>query len=699
MGRGIERDFWRTNGWGIIVSILLLTVSMVFRESLYGIFGEKNYVIIHLILDMLIIVMSFTISIQAWMVFPHTLSNYRFWIGALFLTVGSLELLHAVTYKGMPFFLSESSPYKATWFYIVNRVTQAIGLLFIVMSKERMVTPQWRRLSYALALVYVSFWSIVIFYPVKLLPELVLDEIGTTRLKDSLQYLAIVSQLLCIIFLIKRYKVNEAFHLMLLVASAYLIVADLMFTSYISVYDITNFLGHLFQVAGFYFLLRALYYSSVEEPFKKQLTAEKQLRKHLIQQKKDQDRITYLAYYDELTGLPNHRYFKERLEGAIEQDPEKKKAILLLDIERFQTINESLGHPFGDLILQSAAERLSHSLPSQLILSRVRGDEFTILLSSLDDEEQVISLCEQIQAVLKEPFQLQHLLLNVTINIGVALFPDHGKKEADLLKHAQVALNEAKKDIQRYRIYHSKMDQQLLERLVLEHDLHQALAKSEMYIVYQPQINIHTGEIQALEALLRWKHPEIGVIPPSQFIPIAEETGLIVPIGEWVLRNACLQLKQWQEQGFNHVGISVNLSMRQLFQHNLVEIVERILLESDLSPDHLVLEITESMATNVNQVKGTLSELKMLGVKIAIDDFGTGYSSLQYLKDFPVDRLKIDQSFVRDIVMNEHDGAIVSMIISMAKHLQIDVIAEGVEHIDQLQFLREQSCHHVQGYL
>ena len=300
---------------------------------------------------------------------------------------------------------------------------------------------------------------------------------------------------------------------------------------------------------------------------------------------------------------------------------------------------------------------------------------------------------------MKETFQIQHFQLTVTLNMGVAAYPDHGESEDELLKHAQVAMREAQKVTERYLFYRSEMDQQLDERLLLEHDLHGALEKGEFYLEYQPQVDVSTGRIYAVEALIRWKHPEKGWISPATFIPLAEETGLIVPIGEWVLETACRQAKQWHDEGIPKIGVAVNLSIRQFFQQNLVQMVEGVLMRTNLAASYLELEITESMTMDTRHAIKILHDLKRLGVKIAIDDFGTGYSSMSYLKDFPMDCLKIDRSFVRNVQSNHHDAALISMIISMAKHLELKVIAEGVEEVDQLSFLAERDCDSIQGYL
>lgn len=294
---------------------------------------------------------------------------------------------------------------------------------------------------------------------------------------------------------------------------------------------------------------------------------------------------------------------------------------------------------------------------------------------------------------------ISHFQLKVKLNIGIAFFPDHGKNIEELVKHAQIAMHKASNEEERFLLYQHKMEQHLEERLMLEHDLHNALENGELFLEYQPQIDVQTGRIVSVEALLRWKHPKKGIISPATFIPIAEESGLIVPIGEWVLETACRQTKEWHNDGYSTIGVAVNLSIRQFFQHNLVEIVKKTLKKAHLSPDYLELEITESMTMDMKHTIKTLHALKGLGVKIAIDDFGTGYSSLSYLKEFPIDSLKIDRAFVKNIQTNDQDAVLISMIISLAKLLKLKIIAEGVEEIEQFTFLAEAKCDYIQGYL
>ena len=683
--------FLKKYGLKLVLPFFLLVLVLLFDHQLYGVFGERNYVTIHLMIEILIIISSATIAIQAWLIMPYVLSNRRLYVGALFLALGLLEIIHTLSYKGMPFFLKESSTYSASWFYMVSRLTQALGLLLILSTKPKKVHSMQRWIVYSLAGLYSIIWAFIIYQPyIQLLPNLVIEGVGTTLLKNELQYLAILLQFILIVYLWKSYKNSPTEYAVIIMASLYLILADSMFTTYQSVYDIRNLFGHLFQLVGYYFLLKALYYSSVEEPFESLLKTQKKLED-------SRESLHYMAYHNELTGLPNSRYLKEQLTKEL-QSQGRKKAILMIEIDRLKGINESLGHSFRDLLVKKVSVRLRESLPKELFISKMNGGEFTILLDSIEDKEDIIKVCKQIQEAMEEPFQIQHFLLKVTSNIGIAIYPNHGEREEDLFKHAQVAMREAQILTERYQFYHSEMDQHLEERLVLEQDLYGALEKGELQLVYQPQVNVKTGRIHSAEALIRWKHPQKGFISPVTFIPIAEETGLIVPIGEWVLETACKQAEKWHGEGIN-IGISVNLSIRQFFQQNLVQIVENTLVKTNLSPRYLELEITESMTMDNKHAIEILHNLKQLGVKIAVDDFGTGYSSMAYLRDFPIDCLKIDRSFVQNIDTNHHDKALISMIISMAKHLELKVIAEGVEEVTQLEFLAERDCESIQGYL
>ncbi|WP_152401712.1 EAL domain-containing protein [Paenibacillus cellulositrophicus] len=415
-----------------------------------------------------------------------------------------------------------------------------------------------------------------------------------------------------------------------------------------------------------------------------------------------QKQINYLAYHDDLTGLPNRRFFTGHIGELLRQGGKENRifAVMFLDLDSFKKINDTLGHNNGDVLLQMVAERLKACCHgSDQLVSRMGGDEFTILLEEITDQTEAIQVAEEIIRAFEKPFAVDGYELYITASIGIAFYPQDGRDVEMLMKNADIALYQMKDDGKNnYNIFKSIPSGGGIERLTLENSIRKALQLEEFVLYYQPQIDSKTGEIIGTEALVRWNHPTLGLIPPAKFIPIAEETGLIVPLGKWVLKTACLQHQKWKEKGFTPMRVSVNLSSRQFSKHDLVETIKEILLETHIDPSYLELEITESMTMNVEVAIEILGKLKELGILICIDDFGTGYSNLSYLKQFAIDRLKIDQSFVRDIMTDSNDADIVATVIAMAHKLGIDVIAEGVETKDQLNFLRSQNCHEVQGF-
>ncbi len=416
-----------------------------------------------------------------------------------------------------------------------------------------------------------------------------------------------------------------------------------------------------------------------------------------------EQRIRYQAFHDSLTGLPNRNLLNECLSEALDrgQDNTRKLAVMFLDLDRFKTINDTLGHAIGDQLLQGVATRLKASLSEKDIIARWGGDEFTIILPEVSSVVAASKIAEEIIQTLKPVFSIENHHLHISTSIGIALSPQDGDDGETLIKHADSALYRAKeKGRNTYEVYTPAFDILASELLDLENRLHRALERDEFMINYQPKVNIKTGEIKGMEALVRWNHPELGLVSPSKFIPIAEDTGLIMPIGEWVLKTACAQNQAWIASGLSAIPVAVNLSLRQFQQPDLVEKIAEVLFQTGLEAQYLTLEITETVAMlDVDFTRQLLRDLKNMGVNIALDDFGTGYSSLSYLKQFPLHTLKIDRSFVKDLALEPADIAIARAVIALGHGLHLNVVAEGVETQEQLDCLRMLDCEEIQGYL
>lgn len=412
--------------------------------------------------------------------------------------------------------------------------------------------------------------------------------------------------------------------------------------------------------------------------------------------KKYEKEIQHLAFHDYLTGLPNRNMLEHILVNKMTS--QSKMALLFIDLDRFKVINDSLGHSVGDLLLRMVSERLKSAIGESDLLFRQGGDEFLILLD-FAGRQIAVEAAEKVLDSFSFPFMIQDHDIFVSPSIGISFFPVDGGTFEHLIKHADYAMYQAKKSGGNMYHFYSTTDNVLqVNPLKMEMELHKAIERNELRLHYQPKLHLKTGAVIGVEALIRWFHPEFGMVPPARFIPLAEETGLIIPIGKWALQAACAQNKKWQDQGLNPMVVSVNLSIRQFSQANLVQTVAQILEETGLESHYLELEVTESMTANIEYTLKTLQQLKDLGVRISIDDFGTGFSSLNYLKEFPVDTLKIDQSFVRELHNNPNDQTIVKTIISMARNLNLNVVAEGIETREQLVFLQQYFCHEGQGY-
>jgi diguanylate cyclase (GGDEF)-like protein/PAS domain S-box-containing protein len=422
----------------------------------------------------------------------------------------------------------------------------------------------------------------------------------------------------------------------------------------------------------------------------------------ITERKFAENRMRLLAYYDPVTGLPNRARFEERLTEALAaaRSQNRQVALLLLELGRFKMINDSLGKALGDGLLQESADRIRAAAGEDRTVARVSGAEFAVILEDICDSRDVEAIAQRIVDSLSAEFALLGHFLNVSCTMGIGIYPGDGLDGQTLLERADVAMYSAREQgVNGFRSFSHEMNDQILDRLRLENGLKLALERDELFLMYQPQVDVRTGAISGVEALLRWRHPQLGLVPPGDFVGVAESSGLIVPIGEWVLRTACSQARKWRDAGLPQVPVAVNVSAIQFRQQGFCELVRCVLKEAGLPAKGLELELTEGLLlTNADVVFTLIQELREMGVKLTIDDFGTGYSSLGYLRHFKVNRLKIDRSFVRDVPGNVDDSAITTAIIEMARALNVDVVAEGVENAQQLDFLRAQRCYEIQGF-
>ncbi|MFD2043928.1 EAL domain-containing protein [Ornithinibacillus salinisoli] len=414
----------------------------------------------------------------------------------------------------------------------------------------------------------------------------------------------------------------------------------------------------------------------------------------------NENQIEYMAYYDQLTDLPNRNFFYKVLKEAVSEARKSGEilAVYFIDLDYFKEINDTLGYAFGDQLLQACGNRLKSFLETNTFIARMSGDEFLILKRDASTKEEAVELAEKLIAEFEKPIKIDEYEIYTSVSIGISVYPENGSNANDLIKHADSAMYVIKeKHRNNYNLFDSSISENFRMRLTLETELRKALREGQFELHYQPQKSFSTGKVVGLEALLRWNHPQKGYISPSEFIPLAEKTGLIIEIGDWVLHEACKQNKAWQNQGYDPITVSVNLSAKQFHQRSLVDKVKDILNDTGLSPYYLELEITESMAmSNENYILKTLKDLRDLGVLVSIDDFGTGYSSFKYLSLFPITKLKIDKMFLNN--EQQENKAIVKSIIHMSHSLNMKVIAEGVETMEQFAFLSQERCDEMQGF-
>jgi len=603
-------------------------------------------------------------------------------LGCAFLAVALFDTLHFLSYIGMPDLVSPNSPHKAILFWLCGRLAAGIGLLAYVLLPE---TPATRvpasRYGWMGVLLVLGSLSYGLLASPHAIPAMYVMGEGLTPLKVALEwgvfglYLAIA-----VLLYLRRARITHCDFESLMLALLLLAAAELFFVVYVQVSSTANLLGHTYKVFAYYFLYRAIYAEAVSRPFRQ---------------------MRHMLTHDDLTGLPNRTAFGERLNQSVLTCNEAAPCtVMLLDLDYFQNVNDTLGHEYGDLLLVAVAGRIRTSLPPSAFLARFSGDEFVILLENTS-AEQAKQVGQTLLDAMGREFDIGNDRLGIGVSIGIVSYPADGESASILMRYADLALQRAKSAGRNcFRVFSHDLSEEMQRRVLLEARLKQALEHKELTLHYQPKLEIRTGRLIGWEALLRWQSAELGMVSPEEFIPVAEHTGLILPIGDWVMREACRQMRVWQDAGLLAGTMAVNLSTRQFRQKDLAEEVSAALRDTGLAASDLELEITESsIMDNLATAATVLTELERLGLRIAVDDFGTGYSSLSYLKSFPIHCLKIDRSFIRDIPGDENDTAIVRTIIALAGSLGLTVVAEGVETDAQLAYLRTNHCDQAQGYL
>ncbi|WP_256760792.1 bifunctional diguanylate cyclase/phosphodiesterase [Cohnella sp. WQ 127256] len=667
---------------GVIIAAAIVFSSLhIGYEWFEQAFVPINLVVLQTVLEVFGFAICFALVILGWMVFVPTLCRQRLMTAALFAVVGLLDLLHMLSSPGMPLYDSSVGDTPSVLLHCAAQCLGALGLLVVFSLKNQIVKPRIRVYAIVPVIFLVSVVSWFVFHAEQWNHSVIEMIEPIQQITTLLLYIATIS------IILYRNRIERPESMLTIVQGIiWLLLAKIEEILGPGQGSVENLFADGFKIVGYYYLLKGIYFVLIEAPY----------RRH----KKTEARMNYLAYHDELTALPNRRLFSDRVRAEMgrAQLRNSRFALLWLDLDRFKTINDSLGHSFGDRMLVAVAERLLKFADKPENVFRLGGDEFTVIISDIRGEKEAEETAQRLVDLFEEPIKVGASSFHISTSVGMALFPDDGNSLDILLQNADTAMYSAKETRNSWQRYELEMNLKAKEKLLLENDLRIALELGQFHLAYQPLIDLEHEQLIGAEALLRWSHPHRGEIPPSEFIPLSEENGFILPLGEWVLRNACLQMKAWQDKGYSPIILSVNLSIRQFRQHDLCERIAKVLEETRLEPQWLELEITESIMADVKFATEMLERLKKLGVRISIDDFGTGYSSLYYLKRFPIDKLKIDRSFVNDVLTDRNDAAIVSGILAMASNLNLPVTAEGVESAGQVAFLKGLKCQEAQGY-
>jgi diguanylate cyclase (GGDEF)-like protein/PAS domain S-box-containing protein len=783
----------------VFVIALALPPFELFQERAAGMLQ------LHLLLELFAVIVALLIAIISWHALEIKRPDESTILLAGFTAVAVIDLVHALSYDGMPRLITDSSTPKAIFFWLAGRTLAVLTLLLVALELKPPL-PRRFALLLALAMSGLIFW--LGSFHLDWLPSTFVPGIGVTTFKTGFEYvLCLMNVLVAGIFIYKANPQSSSRSFTLATSSLIMGMGEVVFSSYKAPSDFLNNFGHVFKVLSYVFLYRSVFVSAIRLPYEQARQSEDRFRdltmlssdwmweqdkdfrftelsqgiskahlltesvigktrwelsvlgvsqaqwlahrqtlerhepfkdfiyqvqpepghlrwfstsgspifnargefqgyrgigQNITERKASEHQIEFMAQHDALTKLPNRLLLRDRLEQAVThaQRSRTKLALLFLDLDHFKNVNDSLGHTAGDALLKEVTLRLGECVRDSDTISRQGGDEFLIVLSDLTDTDAAIPVLAKIMERLQESFLIDGIEVSTSVSMGIAICPDDGNHFDALLKKADMAMYRAKEAGRNsYRFFDEAMNIEALEHLAMRNGLRRALERGEFVLHYQPQINLRSGVVTGVEALIRWNHPELGLVAPGRFISVAEESGLIVPIGDWVLHEACRQALRWKQAGVPDMIMAVNLSAVQFKRGNVEQSVLQALKATGFNPALLELELTESiLIQNVENVLGTVKRLKQMGVKLSIDDFGTGYSSLSYLKRFDIDKLKIDQSFIRDLSTDPDDAAIVRAIIQMASSLNLTTIAEGVEDFSMLQTLRTFQCDEAQGY-
>jgi diguanylate cyclase (GGDEF)-like protein len=653
--------------------------------------SATDYLPIHTGLEFVAMAVSLMVFGLGWNLRGEENNSHIVLLAATFLGVALIDFAHTLSYPGMPDVLGASAPEKAIDFWLAGRALAAIGLVAVAVLPVRSWPPRtcFAAVAAAIAVSSAVWW--LGFLHRDWLPSTFVAGRGLTPFKIASEYVLAAGYFAAAVLLSRRAGGRRDANQCFLAAGAWVLgLSELFFTLYGDLTDLLNLIGHLYKAAAYVMLYRALFVAGVVAPQRALKAKEAELE--------------HLAHYDTLTSLPNRLLAERRLAAMLGATAARgtQGALLLLDLDQFKNVNDSLGHAAGDDLLRQVAARLSTRLTRGELLARMGGDEFVVLAPDLEGVDEARALAQGLIDALGSVFVLSggQEIFTAT-SIGICRFPRDGVSVDQVIRNADAALYEAKAEgAGGLRFYSRALTEAVDHRVDMERRLRRGLERDEFTLHYQPLVRCADGRITGVEALIRWQPPGGAMVPAAQFIKVAEDTGLIIPLGEWVLRQACRQMQAWREEGLALDTMAVNLSPRQFRRPDIAPTVAAVLAQSGLPAHHLELEITEgSLMAPGPEVEATLAALKTLGTQLAIDDFGTGYSSLAYLKRFPVDKLKVDQSFVRDIPGDPKGMEITAAIVGLGRALGIEVLAEGVETETQLAHLRRLGCDTVQGYL